>query len=193
MMRRNKKDVPKAWKASSRDRNEKIEKPEKIESERTRIRKESGRRLSLSIVVVTLLAVMVVYLSYGAIRGVMEYIDESNKVIVVEEEKPQPTVTIVDETGSKMISERVKEYVGYMEDDLKAIGYEVDHVVLPEKYIREVDIYVKGRKEYYKANLDRDTAVTAEDIVRMIKYLDENGITGAHYVDVRVAQKAFYK
>ena len=176
-----------------RDRNEKLEKPEKIESERARIRKESGRRLSLSIVVVTLLGIAVIYLSYGAVKAVMEYFDESNNATVIEEEKPQPSVAIIDETGSKMISERVKEYVGYMEEDMKALGYEVDRAVLPEKYVREVDIYVKGRAEYYKASLDRGTAVTAEDIVRMIRYLDENGIDGAHYVDVRVSGKAFYQ
>jgi len=171
------------------------EKPEKIESERVRVRRESNKRLFISVMAVTIMASVVVYLSYGAIKGIMQYADEMNNAGLesTAEEKVEPSVIIYDENGTKMISERVKEYVGYYELDLKALGYEVDRAVLPEKYVREIDFYIRGRKEYYKASLDRGTAVTAEDTVRMIKYLDENGIDGAHYVDVRVGGKAFYK
>ena len=39
----------------------------------------------------------------------------------------------------------------------------------------------------------RWAVVSAEDIVRMKKYLEEQGVVGAEYVDVRVEGKGYYK
>ena len=55
-----------------------------------------------------------------------------------------------------------------------------------------MDIYLEGRDEYYKCNLDRGTAETVEDIVRMIGYLKKQGVM-AGYVDVRLEGRAYYK
>ena len=45
---------------------------------------------------------------------------------------------------------------------------------------------------YFKVSLDRGTGVTAEDISRMLKYLQDRGLTPG-YVDVRVEGKAYYQ
>ena len=94
----------------------------------------------------------------------------------VEVEKYTPTVEIIDEDTSNMITERIKQYVA----------------LIPAGRAREVDIYLEGRDEYYKCNLDRGTAETVEDIVRMIGYLKKQGVM-AGYVDVRLEGRAYYK
>lgn len=65
-------------------------------------------------------------------------------------------------------------------------------VTLPTGMSRELYVDLEGRTEYYKVNLDRETAVTAEDIDRMVRYLEKNGVT-PEYVDVRIEEKAYYK
>ena len=90
------------------------------------------------------------------------------------------------------MTERIKEYVGRVERDFRDAGYTATKAIVPAGKMREVDIYVEGHPEYYKMNLDRGTAVSVEDAVRMIEYLAKGGIN-ASYVDVRIAGKAYYK
>lgn len=105
---------------------------------------------------------------------------------------PQPTVKIIDESGQG-ITNKIREYVGQLELDLKDIGLTLNRAVVPAGKNREIDIYINGRDEYYfKLNVDRETAVGAEDTKRMLAYLDEHGIH-PQYVDVRVKGKAYYK
>ena len=67
------------------------------------------------------------------------------------------------------------------------------------KYIPTVSIidedgsnYITERTKQYKCNLDRGTAETLEDIVRMIEYLKKQGLK-VGYVDVRIEGRAYYK
>ena len=41
--------------------------------------------------------------------------------------------------------------------------------------------------------MDRDTAVSAEDAFRMVRYLENQGITEYQYIDVRLPGKAYWK
>lgn len=111
---------------------------------------------------------------------------------VPEVERYTPSVQIEDESGSGLITQRMADYVGQMEQDFKDKGYTVSRAVVPSGKTREIDIYLEGREEYYKMNLDRGTAVSVEDAERMIRYLDEHDLHPG-YVDVRVTGKAFYK
>ena len=105
---------------------------------------------------------------------------------------PQPTVNIIDESGQG-ITNKIKEYVGQLEIDLKDIGLTLNRVVVPIGKNREIDIYIDGYDEYYfKLNVDRETAVGAEDTKRMIAFLTERDLH-PQYVDVRVKGKAYYK
>ena len=101
---------------------------------------------------------------------------------------------VYDENGrGETISTREKGYIGQIESDLLDLGYTVSRVVLPQEKAREIDIYLKDRTMYFKVNIDRGTAVSAEDMIRTLKYIEGNGIEGVSYVDVRVEGKAFYK
>ncbi|MBR3323339.1 hypothetical protein IKG16_00425 [Candidatus Saccharibacteria bacterium] len=104
----------------------------------------------------------------------------------------EPKVSIEDESGSGLVTSRMREYVGMLENDFGDSGYKVVRAIVPAGKTREIDIYLDGREEFYKTNLDRGTGVTVEDVVRMIKYLDGHDVHPA-YVDVRVAGKAYYK
>lgn len=161
-------------------------------SERERFRSKNKLKNSVSLVfAVMVVGVMIAFLVIVT-KGFADFISS----VDVEDEEVKiykPTVQIYDESDSNNISSRVKEYVYYLEGDMKDLGYEVERVVLPVSNVREVDFYVVGRTEYYKASLDREVGATAEDAVRMIKYFDEHGITGMSYVDVRIEGKAYYK
>lgn len=166
---------------------------EKMESESERQllreKEQKKKRISVAIyVAVFLVVVAAVFLVVKQIVG--SQVAPENKES--EMQKYEPSVQIVDESGANHVTERVKKYVGMLERDLVDYGLKVERVVLPADKTREVDVYVSGRGEYYKCNLDRGTAVTAEDISRMSKYLAEHGL-GPGYVDVRVEGKAYYK
>lgn len=104
----------------------------------------------------------------------------------------EPTVAIVDENVGENVSDRVKQFVVRLEDDIKLEGLEIDRVVLPYQKVRQIDVYIKDRKEYYKLSVDRSSAVQAEDLGRMLRYLDDKKID-CSYVDLRVEGKAYYK
>lgn len=104
----------------------------------------------------------------------------------------EPTVAIMDENVGENVSDRVKQFVVRLEDDIKLEGAEIERVVLPYQKVRQIDVYIKGRKEYYKLSIDRSSAVQAEDLGRMLRYLDDKKIS-CSYVDLRVEGKAYYK
>ena len=104
----------------------------------------------------------------------------------------EPIVAIVDENVGENVSDRVKQFVVRLEDDIKLEGLEIDRVVLPSQKVRQIDVYIKDRKEYYKLSVDRSSAVQAEDLGRMLRYLDDKKIS-CSYVDLRVEGKAYYK
>lgn len=164
------------------------EKIEPEESERQKLRVKMRVRKGITVGIAVVMAGILLVL---AIIGWREWLggkdSEVQEVISYE-----PTIEVMDETMSGKITSRMKEYIGKMERDLKDLGYTAVRAVLPEGKTREVDLYVNERGEYYKLSIDRGTAETAEDIVRMIKYLDERGIKPT-YVDVRLEERAYYK
>ena len=162
-----------------------------LDTERERVRKRSKRRVAWSVVLMVILVGSVVALGGMFIKNLIEIANEQPGEIV-SEEKAEPTAEIIDENGGSGISERTKEFVGQLEADLLNLGYKMTRASLPVGKMREIDIHLENVGAYFKVNVDRGTAVTAEDIVRMVKYLETNGIS-ATYVDVRVEEKAFYK
>lgn len=152
-------------------------------------KRERKKRLQL----ILLGAVIVATVVSGTliVRGALQKTPTVNQKRV-EVEKYTPTVEIIDEDTSNMITERIKQYVALMEKDVKDVGMRVTKAIIPAGKAREVDIYLEGRDEYYKCNLDRGTAETVEDIVRMIGYLKKQGLM-AGYVDVRLEGRAYYK
>ncbi len=107
-----------------------------------------------------------------------------------------PTIEIIDastSTAADKITSRMRNYIGLIELDLKSYGYQPIKAVIPIGSIREVDFYLDGYAGFFKTIIDRDAAITAEDIDRMLRYLAEQGITAFEYVDVRIDGRAFWK
>ena len=75
---------------------------------------------------------------------------------------------------------------------MQSLGLKVTKVVLPTGKSRELYVDIEGVEAYFKVNIDRGTAVSAEDIERMARYLGEQDLHPS-YVDVRIEGKAYYK
>ncbi len=158
------------------------------ESERMQIRKKVRRKRATSVVLVILMVTILGLLAYMGAKGVAEevaQVTEKNNTYVIAAE-------IVDESGNSQISSRTREYIGLLEQDFKDMGYTVTRVVLPAGMSRQLYVDLNGEEMYFKVSMDRDTAVTAEDAVRMLKYLRDKDIHPS-YVDVRLNGKAYYK
>ena len=155
-------------------------------SERMLARKKVRNKRILSVVVVVLILIIL------TIFGVMGWqVLFKDKVIDTKTEAttPEPTVEIVDEAGVG-VSGRIKEYIAWLEQDFKELGYTVTRVDLPRDKSRELLVSLDGYDGYIKMNIDRGAGVSVEDADRMIKYLNGGGF---EYIDVRVEGKGYYK
>ena len=176
------------------------EKREKLETknERAAARKKDKQKYWLRVTMVSL--GFVILITILIILAIVFFRQDSDQSPVATPEpvitEAEPTIEIVDAsastTGGKITS-RMKSFIGLIEIDLKSYGYQPIKAVLPADSIREVDIYLDGYDGYFKTTTDRDAAVTAEDIDRMLRYLAEQGITSFEYVDVRIDGRAFWK
>ena len=160
----------------------------KAKSERLKERKRTKRKNVATVFGVLTLIALVALVGVHYVSGLIE---ENNARSVVEE-TPEPTVDISDENAGTEISPRVKEFVANLEKDAAIEGLTVDHVILPLNKVREIHVFLSDRNEYYKMTIDRDSAVQAEDMGRMVRYLDQKKIK-TEYVDLRVEGKAYYK
>lgn len=162
---------------------------ERQESESERL---AARKKAKSKKVIKVLAFFAV-LAIVAIVVVMEVSTwmTNRKKIETARFVPQATVQIIDESGQG-ITNRIREYVGQLELDLSDIGLVLERAVVPAGKNREVDIYLEGQEYYIKLNVDRGTAVSAEDTKRMVAFLSEHDLH-PQYVDVRVKGKAYFR
>lgn len=158
------------------------------DSERMLARKKAHRKQRTSVMVVMLMGVILGLVLY---IGVNEWEDERQEAANAPVEV-EIRAQVVDEDNRGQVSARTKTYIAQLEKDLADLGYVMTKVTLPTGMSRELYVDLEGRTEYYKVNLDRETAVTAEDIDRMVRYLEKNGVT-PEYVDVRIEEKAYYK
>lgn len=160
------------------------------ELERAKAHKRKSRHNRVAIAIAVLLVVILI----GVITTISIKIADRREAerLAEVQEALTPTVPILDENANTSISGRVKEFVARLEDDVTDYGLEVERVILPFQKAREVHIYLVGHVEYYKMTIDRSSAVQAEDMAAMVKYLAEKEI-GCEYVDLRVKGKAYYK
>lgn len=159
------------------------------ESDRMQARRKVHRRHVTSAVLVVLLVAILGLLAYMGARGVVK---EARQTVGQEDEQYEPKAEIIDESGRGTISMRMKQYIGQIEQDFRELGYTVRRVVLPTGTSRELYVDLEGEEMYFKISIDRGSAVSAEDAVRMLKYLQERDLKPA-YVDVRLEGKAYYK
>ena len=157
------------------------------EVERLRIRKRKKRRKRRAIITLSLLIAIGYLVIYTYVRQWSR-----ERVVVEPTEKYVIKAEVVDEDSVGFVSARAEEYIVQLEQDLTNYGFNVVKFVLPSGTSRELYVDVTGVDYYFKVNMDKDAAVTAEDINRMVKYLTEREIR-PEYVDVRVDGKAYYK
>ena len=161
------------------------------ESERMTQRKKEEKRKKMSVAIFFAVLLLIIVVIAGFVINAMnerrknELPDSYTKVY-------KPTVEIIDEDGSGYITDKIKIAVGMLEEDFGEYGYKVTKAIVPTGTTREVDVYLENVKPYFKIHVDRNTAESAEDAVRMIEYLKKED-KKADYVDVRIAGRAYYK
>lgn len=158
------------------------------DSERMLARKKAHRKQRTSVVIVVLLGVILALVLYVGVNELNKERRETMEGVAEVEIRAQ----VIDEDNRGQISTRTKAYIAQLEKDLEDLGYIVTKVTLPTGVSRELYVDLEGRTEYFKVNLDRETALTAEDIDRMVRYLEKNEVV-PEYVDVRIEEKAYYK
>lgn len=159
------------------------------DSERMQARKKSHRRKMTSVIMVLL---MITILGLMLYLGVKEMTEEINAPSDSDQTALKIKAQIVDEDRRGQISSRTLNYIAQLEQDLSDLGLEIIKVTLPTGLSRALYVDLAGREGYFKVNLDRGTGVTAEDMARMIKYVDEKELH-PEYIDVRVDGRAYYK
>ena len=157
------------------------------ESERMRARKAQRRKRWTAVLAGVL---MVAILGVLLLMGVRQLMTPSAEEAA--ETEYQIQAEIVDEDNTGRISERARSYIEQLEQDVADLGYKVTRVTLPTGTSRELYVDLEGVEWFFKVTVDRDAAVTAEDMERMVRYLRERDLKPG-YVDVRVEGKAFYK
>lgn len=173
------------------------EKRERLETKRERAaaREKDKRRNRTRITLVSLgfiaLIAILIVLAHT-------FLNRTPEPVTTLEPEPEtvftPTIPIEDASSSKAeITSRMQTYIGMLEADLKAYGYQPIKAVIPVNGIREVDIYLDGHPGYLKTTIDRGSGVTAEDADRMLRYLEGQGITTFEYIDVRIDGRAFWR
>ena len=176
------------------------EKREKLETknERAAARKKDKQKHRLRVGLVSLIFVILIAILVVLAIVFIRQAPDPNPATVKPEPvlTAEPTIEIIDASTSAAadkITSRMRNYIGLIESDLKSYNYQPIKAVIPTDSIREVDLYLDGYAGYFKTTIDRDAAVTAEDIDRMLRYLAEQGITDFEYVDVRIDGRAFWK
>ena len=159
------------------------------ESERMQYHEKVKKRKITSILIFFAVLAVIGLGIFTVIRGMRrdQKVSEDNGKLAA-----SPTVEIIDE-ASVGVPKKAKEFVGYLEQDLKEYSISLTRAVLPRDKTREVDVYVDGFEGYFKLSLDRGAGVSAEDLERMLRYLKGLGFKGVEYVDLRVEGKGYYK
>jgi len=176
-------------------------KRERLETahERAIARQKTKRRNYLRIISVTIIFVFLigVLVALSRIFFGPHSADTNQKIdIATSDQQPLPTIEIIDEVTSNQptsITDRMRGYIGLVEADLRDLGLTPARAVLPAGSIREVDLYLDGMTGFIKFTIDRDSAVSAEDAERLLRYLSSIGVTEFTYIDVRLPGKAYWK
>ena len=161
------------------------------ESERMTQRKKEEKRKKLSVAIFFTILILIIVVIAGFVINAMNE-RKKNELPESYTKTYKPTVEIIDEDGSGYITDKIKTAVGMLEEDYQELGYKVTKAIVPTGTTREVDIYLEKIEPYFKIHIDRNTAESAEDAIRMIDYLDKKD-KKASYIDVRIAGRAYYK
>ena len=178
---------------TSGEKRERLETKNERAAARKKQKKKKTLRVFFTVIGFAILAVILVILCFNFINS--QKAEPINEVTIEDDVDYQPTVEIIDEnasTGGK-ITNRMNTYIGQAEADFKALGYTPTKVIVPNGYIRMIYFYLEGFNGYIKMTIDRGSAVSVEDVDRLIRYLGTQEITDFEYLDVRTPGKAYWK
>lgn len=176
------------------EKRERLETRNERAAARKKDKKKAARRVFLTIAGFLVLIGALGFLGWNFLKK-----EEPNPIPELTEptaDDYQPTIQIIDEDASAAegkITSRMEAYIGKLEHDFKDLGYTATKAVIPTGSIREVDFYLQDHPGFIKTTIDRDSAVTAEDADRLIRYLAGQGITDYQYLDVRLPGRAYWK
>lgn len=131
------------------------------------------------------------------VAGSQQYVDSTGSAFK-KNYYPAPTVQIIDSSGvpvtdgQAVASNRFLGFVGRLVGLAKEKGYTAEQVIIPRGTTRQVELRIAGTPYPLKFSIDRPAGEQVEDMARTLGYLQQRGIT-PEYVDLRVANKAFYK
>lgn len=131
------------------------------------------------------------------VDGSQQYVDASGTAFK-KNYFPAPAVQIIDNSGVEVTngqavaSNRFLGFVGRLVGLVKEKGYVAQQIIIPRGTTRQVELRVENIPYSLKFSIDRPAGEQAEDMARTLGYLGQKGIT-PEYVDLRVANKAFYK
>lgn len=131
------------------------------------------------------------------IDGKTDFVDESG---VVFDYTPfeRPAIEIVNNNiaagvpASATVSRYFLGFVGQTVGQATKQGLTVTKVTIPVLTIRQLELQLSGVGYPVKLTTDRPAGEQVEDMVRVVRYLKQRGIS-PQYIDVRVAGKTFYK
>ena len=175
------------------EKRERLETRNERAAARKKDKKKAARRVFFTILGFVMLGV-------AAVLVARNFIVKNEPEPIAEQSEPipeyRPTIEIIDEDSSAAegkITSRMESFIGKLERDFKDLGYRPTKAVIPTGSIREVDFYLEDHPGFVKTTIDRDSAVTAEDADRLIRYLTGQGIAEYQYIDVRLPGRAFWK
>lgn len=111
---------------------------------------------------------------------------------------PNPTVTIIDNSGvehtsgTAIASERFLTFVGKVIAQAQQHNLSVTKVAIPAGTSRQIELYIAGHDYPFIMSIDRSAGEQAEDMARVAGYFDKQG-RKPKYVDLRVKGKAFFR
>ena len=126
----------------------------------------------------------------------IDFVD-SNGVVFSKNFYDIPELAIEDNSGVTLdsgvaTSAIFLSFIGRTATALEQAELKAVRVVIPPGSIRYVEFYLEGRDYPFKAQITRDSASQAHDILIITKYLDDNDIV-PQYVDCRVEGRAYWK
>ncbi len=131
-----------------------------------------------------------------SLRGENQFVDQQGTVFSYNAYE-SPALQIIDSSGTAtasglVTSNRFLAFVGRVVGAAKLQGYNVTEASIPPLTTRQLEIKVDGAPYRIKYTIDRSAGEQAEDMGRMIKYLQTKGITPS-YIDVRTGGRAVYR
>ena len=132
--------------------------------------------------------------------GSREYLVDASGVAFSKNYYQKPTVSVIDKSSlavsggrEAIASSRLLAFLGRLVSrvDEAKLG-QVESLTIPAASTREVDVKLKGKRYFFKTDVNRDVAAQVQDMGRAVRYFKQHK-TEPKYVDLRVGGRAFYR